>query len=649
MELRPYQHEAVEAVYDYLRNHDDNPCVVLPTGCHAAGHPILMHDGDVKSVEEVRQGDLIMGPDSQKRCVLDLCRGEDDLFRITPHKGEPFIVNGDHILSLVCTNEGKGLFPCQKRGGEIDNISVRDYLTKSKSWQHLRKLYRVPVNFPRQAELPIPPYILGLLLGDGCLTSSIVELTTADEEIAEAWSEYARNLNADISVRDHGGRCPTYRLIYGKGTRNAVTESLRALNLMGRDSGRKFIPHIYLTAAHSARMELFAGLMDSDGYATRSGCDYVTKSHEMADDIQFLTRSLGYAAKCRRKYSSCQTGAGGWFYRLSIWGDFTEVPCRLSRRKPPPRAQRKSVLRTGFKIEPIGRGRYYGFVLDGDHLYVDGQFVIHHNSGKTPVMATICRDAVQLWGGRVLILAHVRELLEQAAEKLQAIAPDVPFGVYSVGLKRRDTGYAVTIAGIQSVYNKACELGTFDLVIVDEAHLIPPDGEGMYRQFITDLKVINPQARVIGLTATPFRMKAGAICDPGNILNAVCYEIGVRELIVQDYLCPLHTKAGKRKADTSGLRVRAGEYVAGEVETLMDDDELVASACREIVEHTTNRQAVLIFAAGIKHANHIVRTLNERHHVECGFVCGDTLPFERDEILRRSDPAISSISATSTS
>jgi DNA repair protein RadD len=170
--------------------------------------------------------------------------------------------------------------------------------------------------------------------------------------------------------------------------------------------------------------------------------------------------------------------------------------------------------------------------------------VIPTAGGKTPVLATICRDAVRLWNGRVLILAHVKELLEQAAEKLHAVAPDLPVGIYSAGLKRRDLGYAITIAGIQSVYERACDVGRVDLVIVDEAHLIPPDGEGMYRTLLADLRVINPRMRVIGLTATPFRMKSGAICGPDNILNEVCYEVGVRELIVQRYLCSLRTKSG---------------------------------------------------------------------------------------------------------
>jgi len=261
--------------------------------------------------------------------------------------------------------------------------------------------------------------------------------------------------------------------------------------------------------------------------------------------------------------------------------------------------------------------------------------VIPTAGGKTPVIATICRDAVQLWGGKVLVLAHVKELLEQAADKLRAVAPDLPFGLYSAGLNRRDLGYAVTVAGIQSVYQRAADIGRVDLVIVDEAHLIPPDGEGMYRTLLADLRVINPQVRVIGFTATPFRMKSGTICAPDNILNAICYEIGVRELIVQGYLCPLRTRAGTHKPDIDQLHVRGGEYVASEVEDLMDEDDLVLSACREIVQYTQDRKSVLIFASGIRHGQHIVRVLQERHGVECGFVCGDTLPFERDETLHR--------------
>jgi DNA repair protein RadD len=105
--------------------------------------------------------------------------------------------------------------------------------------------------------------------------------------------------------------------------------------------------------------------------------------------------------------------------------------------------------------------------------------VIPTAGGKTPIIASICKDAAGPWSGRVLILAHVKELLEQATEKLNVICPEVKFGVYSAGLKRRDTEHSVIVAGIQSVYKRACELDAFDLVVVDEVHMIPPDGEGM--------------------------------------------------------------------------------------------------------------------------------------------------------------------------
>jgi DNA repair protein RadD len=261
--------------------------------------------------------------------------------------------------------------------------------------------------------------------------------------------------------------------------------------------------------------------------------------------------------------------------------------------------------------------------------------VIPTAGGKTPIMATICKDAVGQWNGRVLILAHVKELLEQTADKLRAVCPEVEFGIYSAGLKRRDTANQVIVAGIQSVYKRACELDAFDLVLVDEAHLIPPEGEGMYRQFLADARTINPNLRIVGFTATPFRLKTGPICTPDGFLNHICYEVGVRELIRDGYLCPLITKASVNKTDFSRLHVRAGEFVADEMESLMDDDRLVEAACDETITYAADRKAVLIFSSGIKHGEHIVRVLAEKHGIECGFITGDMSISERDATLSR--------------
>ena len=125
-----------------------------------------MFDGSTKAVEDVIVGDMLMGPDSLQRRVLQLARGHEPLWRIIPNKGEAFVVNQGHILSLATTNEGKS-HRCYQDGSRIDNIGVLDLLSKSKSWRHLRKLRRAAVIFPARSMPPVKPWTLGALLGDG--------------------------------------------------------------------------------------------------------------------------------------------------------------------------------------------------------------------------------------------------------------------------------------------------------------------------------------------------------------------------------------------------------------------------------------------------------------------------------------------------
>jgi DNA repair protein RadD len=256
-------------------------------------------------------------------------------------------------------------------------------------------------------------------------------------------------------------------------------------------------------------------------------------------------------------------------------------------------------------------------------------------SGKTHVMASTCKDAVQEYQGRVLILAHVQELLLQAADKLQVTCPDVDYGIFSAGLDRSDTHQPVIIAGIQSIYREAALLGPRELILVDEAHMIPPGGDGMYRRFLAGAREVNPQVRVVGFTATPFRLRSGLICAPEGILNRVCYEARVPELIRDGYLCPLISKAGTVKVETARLRVRGGEFLTSQVEALMDNDALVVAACGEIVDSTRDRHAVLIFASGVRHGEHIRSVLGARHGIDCGFITGQTPHGERAATLAR--------------
>jgi len=256
--------------------------------------------------------------------------------------------------------------------------------------------------------------------------------------------------------------------------------------------------------------------------------------------------------------------------------------------------------------------------------------VLPTGAGKSLVLAKLAHDAATLWGGRVVLLAHMKELLEQNASKLKAISPDLDVGIYSAGLGKRQRKAQVLVAGIQSVYNKACEFDPFDLIIVDEAHLLPPDGEGMYRRFLADCETIKPHCRLVGLTATPYRMGSGWLCGAGNLLTDVCYEVGVKELILQGYLSKLISKE-PIQTDTSQLHVRGGEFIADESEKLMLD--VIEPACKEIVSRTATRRSVLVFCQSVEHAVKVNEILGAAGGLS-EIVTGDTPSRVRAHCLR---------------
>ena len=255
--------------------------------------------------------------------------------------------------------------------------------------------------------------------------------------------------------------------------------------------------------------------------------------------------------------------------------------------------------------------------------------------GKSCCIAQIATDAVKLWNGSVMILAHVRELLLQNAEKIARLCPGIPVGVYSAGLGCRDTRHPIIVGGIQSVYDKAELFGKRDLLIVDEAHLIPPDGEGMYRTFLEAMKRINPHVRLIGFTATPYRTGNGAICKPENLLNRICYKAEIKPLIAQGYLSPITSKAGHSSIKVDGLHVRAGEFIQEEVDAAVNNAKAIDSACRDAVQQAAGRKTIIVFCSSVKHAEHVSKKLHELTGDETAVVTGETPSQERATILRR--------------
>ena len=259
--------------------------------------------------------------------------------------------------------------------------------------------------------------------------------------------------------------------------------------------------------------------------------------------------------------------------------------------------------------------------------------VLPTGSGKSHIVAALCKDALQNWPEtRILMLTHVRELIEQNAEKMRQHWPNAPMGIYSAGLRQKELGEPITFAGIQSVRNKAKEIGHVDLVIIDECHLVSHKDEGGYRTLLSDIYQTNPNLRVIGLTATPYRLGHGYITDAPAIFSALIEPTSIEELIHKGYLSTLRSKLTTTKLEVDGVHKRGGEYIEAELQAAVDTADKNAKVVREIIKLGAERQSWLIFCAGVAHAHHVREALTEQGILaQC--VTGETPSAERDKML----------------
>lgn len=646
LELRPYQRASIDALYDYWARPDSgNGLIVLPTGCHAAGTKILMHDGTTKPVERVAANDNLMGPDSKPRRVLRTISGREQMYRVTPVKGESFVVNENHILSLKTTNEGKKAerYPgCAQRGGDVENISVKEYLTKAKYWKHLRKLWRTGVDFdvPANDNLPVPAYIVGALLGDGSLTRS-AGITNMDPEVLNEVCDYAESLGVRARITQKAGN-RAWGVFFpdddaNRSVRNRLVARLEEAGVWGMVCDKKGIPHRYKTGSRNTRLEVLAGVLDTDGHLSKSNhFDFISKSETLSRDVVFVARSLGLAAYISPCVKYCQTGGGGEYWRVSISGDTDMIPNRVPRQKAAPRRQIKNPLVTGFGIEPVGEGDFFGFELDGDHLYLTDDFTVHHNSGKALVIAKIIEELLAQYPDmRIVNVTHSASLVEQNFKEFVGLMPFAPAGIYSASLGRRDARAQVLFCGIQSVWNKVDQLGQIDLVLVDEAHAIGRNANTQYGKFFKAVRAANPDSRTAGTTATDYRMESGRLTDDldtdgevdeeGNVVrfklfDEVVYEVGIGELIEQGYLTSLTSTKTTSKIDLKGVGTRGGEYIPGQISAAAE--RIIEEAIAEDMVLSEGRRAGLFFSTSKDNARHIADTIR-RHGRTCAVLTSD--------------------------
>lgn len=232
-------------------------------------------------------------------------------------------------------------------------------------------------------------------------------------------------------------------------------------------------------------------------------------------------------------------------------------------------------------------------------------------SGKSVVIASLARDALQKWPEtRILMLVHSKELILQNADKLRKLWPNAPLGIYSASVGKRNLGEPITYAGIGSVAKRAKQIGQIDLCIIDEVHAVSTVESGIYRKLIANLLAINPFMRIVGLSASPYRLGQGMITEGKDaIFTEILEPVSIEELVFKTHLVPLRSKITQHQLETEGLHKRQGEYIASEMEAKFNTDDHNSAVVNEIIEKASNRKHWLIFCSGIAHSEAVAQCL----------------------------------------
>ena len=605
--LRPYQVDAIKEIRALYASGTKKVLLHLATGagkCHGKGTPILMFDGSIKTVENIIVGDKIMGPDSKHREVLSLSRGRETMYKVNPVKGDSWVCNESHILSLVHTMRG-----------EIRNVSIKDYLDWHNHDKHCFKLYRTGINFP-EAEVFFEPYALGIYLAEG--TKAAPQITNPDHEILDwmaAWAD-----RHGLLVRDHEGR----------GCREYSFKSKKAgwfVNHCGQlmrhctSKGSRWIPKEYLVNSRKIRLEVLAGLLDGDGYFNKGGYEIATQHIQLKNDILFLARSLGFAA-----FNSVKIVKGKEYQRIYISGDLVDIPCLVERKKPQERKQKKNVLRTGFKLEKLDIDDYYGFEITGDHLYLLGDFTVTHN---TTVFCEILQ-AVHAKGNKAIIVVHGRKLVDQASKRLEQNGVD--HGVMMANHWRCRPNLPIQVCSISTLHRRreTMKLPDAALLIIDEAH---QSASASYKWLVNFYE----GAHFLAVTATP-NIARGL----RHVADEVVYPISMRELIGQgflvsaEYYCPSKPILGGVHIDK-----KTGDYKLDELGEVMQKASLYGDMIGSYRKFADGLPT-LLFCVSVKHSKEVCASFNQAG-IPAEHMDASTPDCERGPIIARLEEGLTKV------
>ena len=426
------------AIFDAYENTNKNIVVEATAGCLGKDTPILMYDGSIKPVQDIRVGDKVMGVDSTPRNVLSVSTGIDKLYKIKPVKGDSWICNSQHLLTVYDQNIARNN-KVKKEENQLNPLVdypiskiLKRPVEKTTGAKMKLQLQRTGVDFPEQ-ELPLDPYFVGLWIAEGSKNKNDVSNFSINENDT-VLINYLENFKFEgekVSVHKRKERgCYGINVKLRKGRINPIRAILKNF---AKEKGRLNIPKEYFINSQENRLNLIAGILDGDGHLDINNCyQLITKYKEISDLVVFLCRSLGLAAYCCKKIGRIKSlNFEGEYYSISINGDTNIIPVKVERKKAKERKQIKTVLRTGFWIEEIGVGKWYGFKVDKDERFLLGDFTITHNSGKTHTLKELCNRTKE--GTSCLFMAFNKSIAEELKTKLPTTVECNTF--HSMGLR----------------------------------------------------------------------------------------------------------------------------------------------------------------------------------------------------------------------
>ena len=513
--LRDYQDKIIGIYMDYVKpagsslhnGSGSGGILEVPCGrgkCLGKDTPILMYDGTIKLVQDIVVGDCIMGDDSKPRRILSLARGKEMMYKVCSKKGDGYIVNESHILSLKTSINMNKNTP---KNSVID-MPVQEYLELPKYYHGPSGPllgYRVPVTFPEKP-VEIDPYLVGFWLGDGCSRGTLI--TTQESYVIKYLVDCFKTKHTSLYLKYTGAQYD-YRInTISKDKKNILMDFLRQYDMILN----KHIPHHYKCNSRKNQLELLAGLIDSDGHFHDNCIEITQKNERLLDDIIFLARSLGFSAfktKVKKTCTNARDSHGnivrktGTYYKTNIFGDGLEdIPTICPRKKCHKRNLIRDCLKYRINLEKLTVDDYYGFEIDGNHRFVLGDFTVTHNT----VMGL---KIISLLKKKTLILVHKEFLMNQWIERIGEFLPSARVGKIQAStfdIENKD----IVIGMIQTLYDKEYPQGTFDsfgLTIVDEVHRIGSE------QF----------SRTLFKTITPYMLGISATVDRKDKLTRVLY------------------------------------------------------------------------------------------------------------------------------